>query len=147
MRTARAGPGTAAVGVAALLFLSGCTSPWSGPVEQVTVTTEGFSPAALTVSAGTEVRWVNQVAGRVTVTSMQGASVGAGEAVVPTTYPRSGADIVTPTAGTVGQQFDSGPLDQGEAYAVQLDEPGQYVYRSSYQADLGWVGTITVEAP
>ena len=127
-----AAAGAALVGMT--LLLGGCASPGSAPVAQVRVTDQGFSPAALTVTAGTEIRWDNQAPGRVSVVSMQ-------------TEGTDPDDGITATFVAAGELFDSGPLSQGEVYAVRLDEPGQYLYRSAYQDDPSWVGAITVEAP
>ena len=116
-------------------MLTGCTSPWSGPVvEQVDVTAVGFSPASVTVPAGAEVRWISQVPGRVSITSVETAAAEPGE------DPAA-------AAGALGQRFDSGALDQGEVFTLTLDEPGHYVYSSTYQDDPNWVGAIIVEGP
>lgn len=123
------------VGVTVALVLTGCTSPWSRTVvEQVDVTTTGFSPASVTVPAGAEVRWISQVPGRVSITSVETADAQPGED--PTTV-----------AEALGHRFDSGPLDQGDVYSLKLEEPGHYVYSSTYQDDPNWVGAIIVEGP
>lgn len=105
-----------------LLLVTGCDVP---PVEVITITSDGFEPASITVPAGTEVRFVNQVAGRASVTSLD---------------PVSPADV----AGSV---FDSGPLVQGQAWRLLVEEPGEHIYHSTYHSDPNWVGTISVEDP
>lgn len=117
--------GTGAAGLGALLLLAGCAGTDAPPVEVVTITSEGFSPTSITVPAGTEVRFVNQVAGRASVTSLE---------------PAGQTDTGSPS-------FDSGPLGQGEAYALLLEEPGEHLYHSTFHTDRNWVGTISVGAP
>lgn len=51
------------------------------------------------------------------------------------------------TTRSLDASFDSGPILQGGAYALRLEEPGRYLYRSVPQEALNWYGTIIVEAP
>lgn len=119
---------TGAVGLGALL-LAGCSATGAANVEVVTITPQGFEPASITVPAGTEVRFVNRVPARASVTSLEAQ------------------DPTDPGSVAEGAAFDSGPLGQGEVYALTLEEPGVHVYHSSFHTDGTWVGTISVEAP
>lgn len=116
-------------GAGALLLAAGCAGADAPPVEVVTITSQGYHPASLTVPVGTEVRFVSQLPARASVTSLETDDDGA----------------VDPARS--GQRFDSGPLGQGEAYRIVLDEPGLTLYHSTFQVDQNWVGTITVEGP
>lgn len=122
--------GVAAAGAALLLAaLAGCGGPARADVSVVSVTDGAFSPATLTVPAGTEVRWVNDGARTHTVTTEEGAL--GGEPAVP------------PDAGP----FDSGPLRAGETFSHRFDVEGTYVYWCSFHRDEEMLGVVEVVAP
>lgn len=128
-RRAGAPAAAAALATGAVLVTSGCAGTDAPPVEVVTITSHGFDPASVDVPAGTELRFVNQVPGRASVTSL--------ELTDPTNLD----------GATSGVGFDSGPLAQGEAFSLLLEESGEHVYHSTFHTELNWVGTITVEGP
>lgn len=151
-RTRRPVLARAAVAAGTLLLVAGCAGADAPPVEVVSITSEGFSPASITVPVGTEVRFVNQVAGRASVTSLEGTrQAGTGPAGIDpadadsATATDTAVDTTTARTSAGTPSFDSGPLGQGEAFALLLDEPGEHIYHSTFHADLHWVGTISVE--
>jgi len=77
-----------------------------GQRQEVTIQDFSYSPATLTVAAGTTVVWTNEDAVGHTVTAADGIEVGA-----------------APTG-----LFDSGILDQGDTFEFTFDEPGTYFY-------------------
>lgn len=131
MRSRRRAGGRTAVMLAAgaILVTSGCAGTDAPPVEVVTITSQGFDPASVDVPAGTELRFVNQVPGRASVTSLE------------LTDPTNLDDA------TSGVGFDSGPLAHGEAFSLLLEESGEHVYHSTFHTELNWVGTISVGGP
>lgn len=157
-----AGTTAGALGAGVLLLVTGCDVP---PVEVVTITANGFEPASITVPAGTEVRFVNQVAGRASVTSLDPVSSADPDADLKDADDvqdgedtddadgaggQGSADAARVTArasGIAGSAFDSGPLVQGEAWRLLVDEPGEHLYHSTFHTEVNWVGTISVEGP
>lgn len=151
-----------ALSAGVLLLVTGCDV---APVEVVTITANGFEPASITVPAGTEVRFVNQVSGRASVTSLDPVSPADPDANLEDADDvqdgedtddadgaddRGSADVATITAlasGISGSAFDSGPLVQGQAWLLLVDEPGEHLYHSTFHTEVNWVGTISVEGP
>jgi plastocyanin len=76
----------------------------------------------------------------------------AGFAFGPTTLTVSVGDTVTwsnadSAAHTVSAEngaFDSGNLDEGQAFSLTFDAPGTYIYRCDYHSEM--TGTIVVQA-
>ncbi|WP_374712875.1 cupredoxin domain-containing protein [Symbiobacterium terraclitae] len=113
-----------------LTALSGCggagAEPPAEPAEgEVTVVMKAmkFSPAELTVKAGTKITFVNQ------------------DAIAH--------DVVQSTVRGLWKEtpaFDSGVIRPGESWTLTIDEPGTYPFLCSQAGHYtaGMVGTITV---
>ncbi len=86
----------------------------AGGGESVTIADMAFSPAKLTVKAGTTVTWTNQDGVSHTVTSTDGP----------------GTDAATTSL------FDSGALSQGETFSFTFDKPGTYDYECTIHATM-----------
>jgi plastocyanin len=80
----------------------------------VSIADMAFSPATLTVKAGTTVTWTNQDGVGHTVTSTDGPD--------------------TDAAAT--SLFDSGTLTQGDTFSYTFDEPGTYYYVCTIHATM-----------
>ena len=78
--------------------LSSCPAPAAGETHLVAIEGFAYCPPAITVAAGTEVRWRNEDVAPHTVTSSE------------------------------AQPFDSGVLTQGRSFATRFDAPGTYEY-------------------
>lgn len=109
------------LGALAISALSGCgdsdppTGPQTGTVE-VTLQSDAFAPAQVTIEAGTTVRWIN------------------GGAVQHTVTP-DGHD-----------EWSRAVLDSdGQVFEHTFDEPGEFPYLCEPHQALGMVGTIRVE--
>jgi plastocyanin len=102
----------------AFLLLVSCSdnSPTdSGDGSQVSLLTTSFSPQLLTVSAGTEVTWVNTTS---------------------TTH------TITPDQHTQWQRREMS--NSGETFTVRFDTPGSYEYYCEPHQSVGMTGRITV---
>ncbi len=96
----RRGFGLAAAGALCLAAAGIAARPAaSAPASQITIDRFAFSPATLTVSAGSEVVWVN----------------------------RDGTPH-TIAAADPGGTFKSGALDTGDKFAFVFAKPGSYKY-------------------
>lgn len=107
--------------------LTGCAGADHPDVVVIEVTGSGFSPAAVTIAPGDEVRWINRTPRRTSVSSSAEGPEGL-------TGTPDGAD-----------PFSSGPLREGETFSTRLDTPGTYVYWSDEQVQQDWIGSIEVE--
>src|SRR5512139_2499914 len=96
---------------------SACTSATATATTAVSAQDSRFSPACIKVNAGQTVTWTNTGAIPHTVTSEAGA-------------PAS---------------FDSGSMDQGEAFSQAFTTKGTYDYRCSFHFSSGMIGTVIVE--
>jgi plastocyanin len=77
-----------------------------GERQAVTIKDFSYSPATLTIDAGTTMVWTNEDSVGHTVTSADGIEVGA----------------------AITDVFDSGILNQGDTFEFTFDEPGTYYY-------------------
>lgn len=100
------------------------TQPTSGSQtanqqNTVTLTQDGFSPAALTVKAGTTVTWVNK--------SGTDATVNSDPHPIHTAYP----------------QLNLGSFSDGGTLSLKFDKPGTYGYHNHFNSSQK--GTIVVQ--
>lgn len=113
-----------------LVLVAGACS--TSPTAMVRIIDDGpsstrFDPAVLEVDAGTEVRFRNSAAHPQATITLLG-------------------DDGLPVLPAGAQSWDSGLLQPGEAFAVQLDEPGVYAYTGA-SGDPGEIGVIEVVQP
>lgn len=106
---------TALLACPALAACAGSSDPEPLVIEITEQRT--FAEAAVTVPAGTEIRWVNHAGRSQTVTS------------------------------DTGQQRWDHTVYPGEVVSVQLDRPGDYLYFCRFHRDDEMIGAITVEEP
>jgi plastocyanin len=139
------GPGpvlVAAIGVAALLVLAACGSSASGgglygggtkstppsaaaPVgsgNAVTIANFAFSPAKLTVKAGTKVTWTNQDSTTHNVASTNGPGLNAG----------------------VTKTFSSGNMGQAATFSFTFTKPGTYYYECTIHATMPSMHAVVI---
>ena len=95
------------------------TSATAVPQETVILTADGFSPATLTVKAGTKVTWTNQ--------SGADATVNSDPHPAHTGYP----------------PFNLDNFSNGETLSLIFDKPGTYKYHNHLKP--GQAGTIIVQ--
>ena len=137
----------------ALLFVVACssastgppasstTAPASGPTpsgsgggggaQTVTVTMTDayqFTPASISVKAGTTVTWVNTGQQPHTATDDASKAINPSDSILP-----SGAE-----------PWDSGLLNAGQSYTHTFTTPGQYTYFCIPHETLGMVARVTV---
>jgi plastocyanin len=118
-----------ALGVAGVLLLASCgssTSPYGGgeggggctpTATKVCMNALSFSPAALTVTAGTTVMWQNGSVTTHTVTSDAGSAL----------------------------TYDSGNVGPGATFSQTFNTAGTYNYHCTIHVASGMTGTITVQ--
>lgn len=95
-----------------------------------------FSPATITVPAGTEIEFVNSSSETHTVTAYEDEiPEGAGY------FASGGLD----SEEAARADLDAGLIDPGKRYEVSLDVPGTYEYFCIPHESQGMVGTIVVE--
>jgi plastocyanin len=105
--------------------VAGCTGADRSEVALVRLTDSGFDPPALTVAAGTEVRWVNDGS-----------------------MARDVTPIDPDRSGGAGAEWGTDRLLPGETLAHVFDRTGGYPYRSaSADGPDPFVGVVTVETP
>ncbi len=94
----------------------------------VEITSDGFSPDAITVGVGETVTWIN----RDTDTHWPASATHPSHTVYPT------------TGGCIGSTFDAcGALGEGESWSFTFDEVGEWKYHDHLNPSL-W-GSVTVQ--
>jgi len=111
----------AAVSLAATIGLglhaAGAVSPVQAKDQAVPIKDFSFTPAKVTITAGSVVTWTNKGGTQHTVTSN--------------------------TGGTL----DSGPIGLGEAYGNLFDTPGTYAYHCAFHSSMKGTIVVTAAAP
>lgn len=104
----------------------GGTMP-GAPAASITATEYSFSPATLSVKAGTMVTWTN------------GGSVS-------NTATSDAADSLSFDSGTLGGSTPDpyGGRSPGGSFSMTFAKPGTYPYHCSFHGAQGMTGTITV---
>jgi plastocyanin len=122
-----------AVALAALTaaaLLAACSPDSGEPPVVVMGDPSTYSPAVLTVPAGTRIIWLNGDTRAHTVSdgaALAGAGDGAGQARL------ASADTL-----------ESGDIQPGATWSYTFSEPGTYLYACRYHAAEQMIGTITV---
>jgi plastocyanin len=101
--------------IGALVHFGSCSKTSSPGANQVFMQGTSFSPATITVSAGTTITWFNK-----------------------------GGVNHTVTSDTTGL-FNSGDVVPGSSYSFKFTNPGTYPYKCIYHVSMGMVGTVIVK--